>query len=174
MFDLEPTQKEIDGILFEYRPLLATPARGLLNKLIGKFGPALAGAIEELKKAGDFDMDADVSELPMLFGDALGALVREISLGADANFHNGVVDLLRKQSSAQNTDGNMQPLGTGTGVNMYAEQLFAVHQLRELKWIAFCLEVQFSDFLGGLREAGSALMATKATKAAQKSDSPKG
>ena len=46
---LEAKEKEIDGIVFRYQPMMATPSRKLWDELVQQFGPAVGNAIAGLE-----------------------------------------------------------------------------------------------------------------------------
>lgn len=139
---LEPATKEINGREYYYQPLMATPARELLDQLIRKFGPAAAAAVEGLEGADlSLDQSTNVGSVLGVVTDSIGGAIREASRALEPPFHHKLVETLGKQSQIKNADGNFVPLNKDI-----REVHFATSLLSEAKWIAFCLEVQYSDF----------------------------
>lgn len=170
---LEPQEKEIDGSVYLYQPLMATPARELLDQLIRKFGPALAAAIEGLENA-DLNLDQDTVNIGEILGtvtDSLGGGVRELTAALQPAFHHKLVDQLGKQTQIKNVETSEQFVPFSKDIR---EVLFATNLLAEFKWIAFCLEVQYSDFFELLRTTAARAVAFKAQANASKSAYRKG
>jgi len=165
---LETKERTIDGYDFKYYPLMATPARELLDKLIRMFGPSIAAAVEGLEGA-DVGVDMKVTDI---LGSAMGSIggsLREIAGAVQPAFHHKLVEDLGKQTEWRNEEGNFVPLKKDM-----REVLFATNLLTEFKWIAFCLEVQFSDFFGLFQTLAGQAVALRAMANESRSKSQRG
>jgi hypothetical protein len=154
---LETHEKEIDGRTYVYQPLMLKPARALFDRLVQRFGPAIATAVEKLQ-------DAELTE-EMELGEALGhvagsagGLIRGIVTGLDAKTHAEISDQIAKQIrvKAEDDSTKLVPL------NDLRELLFGRNLLTEFKVIAFALEVQYWDFLEPLRNLSNTALAFRA------------
>lgn len=155
---LESTEREIDGTNYQYMPLMATPARELLDKLIQRFGPAVGKTIKALDQANGLSLDHDTKDTSSMLGALaapLGEGISELADKLDPKFHADLVKTLAKQTCIE-VDGNWPQLAPRI------EQHFAVNLMSEAKWIKFCLECQYSDFLGLFQGGAISLMALKA------------
>lgn len=169
---LEAQEREIDGSVYWYQPLMATPARELLDQLIRKFGPAFAAAVEGLENA-DLNLDQDTVNVGEILGtvtESIGGSIREAVRGLEAPFHHKLVEQLGKQSQIKNTETQNQFVPLSKDIR---EVHFATNLLSEFKWIAFCLEVQYSDFFALLRTTAARAVAFKAQANESKSRSRK-
>jgi len=157
---LEIKQTEIDGVGVAYSPLMATPARNLLDKILNEFGPVLADAIERLegsevaKVIADFkaSQGGDVKALPKteaivnalpLLAKPLGRLLRGFATSMKPSLHNELVNTLFKRVQLQTE--SMEGLTTLNKSEL--ELLFGTNLLLETKILFWCLEVQYADFL---------------------------
>jgi hypothetical protein len=154
---LETHEKEIDGRRYVYQPLMLKPARALFDKLVQRFGPAVATAVEKLQ-------DAELTE-EMELGEALGhvagsagGLIRGIVTGLDAKMHAEISDTIAKQIQVQAEDDNTKLVP----LNDLRELLFGRNLLTEFKVIAFALETQYWDFLEPLRSLSQSALAFRA------------
>jgi hypothetical protein len=164
---IEPKTKEIDGCTYTYNPLLLKPARLLFNKLLNRFGPAIASAVEGLESA-DFDTDSEVLEAIGTASQSAGNLMRELVKGLDEKFHAELCDKLAAQTQVDEAgNGNLVPL------TQVRELLFAQNLTTEFKVVLFCLEVQYQDFLAPLRSLAEGALAARAA-AGSRSASLKG
>jgi hypothetical protein len=164
---IEVKEKTIDGHDFKFHPMMATPARELLDKLIRMFGPSIAAAVEGLDSA---EVDTNM-EITSILGSAMGSIggsLREIAAAMQPAFHHKLVEELGSHTQWRNEDGNYVPLRKDL-----REVLFATNLLTEFKWIAFCLEVQFSDFFGLFQTLAGQAVALRAMANESKSRSQK-
>lgn len=125
----DPEQRTIDGIAFEVTPLGYKKARQVFVRLTKTIGPALAMGAE----GADVDMAA-----------VLGVLTDRVS-DADLEYFGEVFGSTTKYS----TDGERWPFLRAAD----QETLFAGQLMLFFRWLAFCLEVNFSDFLDFLKSA---------------------
>lgn len=157
---IEAKSKEIDGMTFEFMPLMATPAREMLDKLINKLGPSVASALEGLSTAKEFSLEDDVVSklLPAVSG-SLGGGLRGFCEALQPSFHKELVDSFFKNVTVED-EGKKLPLKN------QAEFIFATKLLTETKVLAWCLEVQYSDFFELLKQglASATLSLTKKTQ----------
>lgn len=165
---LEQVEKEIDGITFRYQPLLATPARKLLDDLVQRFGPAVASFVEGLDKADGLNLDTEVNEAALLGGVTrpFGMSLREVFKSMDPKFHADLAEQLGKQSVMVREDGTEPVMNRPIRDVEFATNLF-----REFKWIAFCLSVQFTDFLEPLQQISLRTVALRAMANTSQSNS---
>lgn len=132
-------KRTIDGVIFEVTPLGYREGRKAFVRLSKAVGPALAQA----SSGGDM---ADLSGSDVDVAAALSALVSEVSDGDLEWF----ADILGK-TTRFSRGGDKWPYL----VEANREALFAGEILLFFKWLAFALEVNFSDFLSFLRPAKS-------------------
>jgi hypothetical protein len=163
---LEVVQTEIDGYEFTYQPLMATPARALFDKLVQRFGPAVAGAVRGLKDA-DLSDDMEMAEALGSVTESVGSLISGLASGLDPKFHAQLVDDLFKQVQFKNEHGNFAPLDKGT-----REIMFGTKLLLEMKLVSFCLKAQFSDFLAPLQSLTSSALALRAQALSRSASRP--
>lgn len=142
---LPPEEKTIDGIDFMYQPLMLKQSRAMFDKLAQRFGPAVASAIEGLSEA---QIDGDMELAQALGGvtQSAGGLIRGVVGALDPSYHAALADELAKQTQYRNESGNWVPLGDDV-----RQMMFGCRLLTETKLIAWCLGVQYSDFLAPLR-----------------------
>lgn len=168
MLDVE--EKEIDGRTYRYQPLMLKPSRTLFDKLVQRFGPALANALDGLQSA-DIGEEMEVMQaLGSLSGSAAG-LLRGVVQGLDSKTHAEICDTLAKQTTVEWSNEE-------TGQTKYLpladvrELLFGRNLLTEFRVVAFCLQVQYEDFLAPVQSLATTAMALRA-KAGSRSGSPK-
>lgn len=167
---LEPETTEIDGRTYEYTPLMLKPARNLFDKLLQRFGPAVASAVEELNEA-DIQKGMSGEEAIGSATKSLGGLMRGLVAGLDPKFHEELATTLAKQTRVEwgNDDGEQKMMAL-TDVR---ELLFGRRIMTEFEVIIWCLRVQYADFLEPLQSLVSTALTLRA-KAVSHSDSPKG
>lgn len=163
---LEAQENEIDGLTYQYTPLMLKPARALFDKLVQRFGPAIANAVEGLQGA-DLSDGMEIDEaLGNVAGSAAG-LLRGAVDGLDPKFHAELCDTLAKQTLVDvEGDGNMLPL------TKVRDLLFGRKLLTEAKVVMWCLKVQYEDFLEPMQTLATTAIALRAT-AGSRSSSPK-
>jgi hypothetical protein len=175
---IEKVEKEIDGHVYEYMPLMAKAARSELDKLIQKFGPAISKAIGGMKSI-DVDADVDlekggvdalVGALPAIAGGLAGA-IDGFSSSLSPEYHRNLVDCFLKRVTVHLEGENGQPIQQQL-TSAFCEQFFATRLLTETKVLIFCLESQYADFFELWGSAKDALGALKA-RARSSSGSPK-
>ncbi len=149
---LEPQEKEIDGITFKYQPMMLKSSRAMFDGLAQRFGPAIASAVEGLSEA-DINSDMEIGAMLGHVSKSAGGLLRGVVAGMDPAYHAKLADELAKQTEFRNEGGNFVPLGTDIREMMFGAKLFT-----ETKLIAWCLSVQYSDFLEPLRTLGVTAM----------------
>lgn len=167
---LEPQEKTIDGITFRYQPMMATPARKLLDELVQRFGPVIGSFIEGLSAADELNLETEMNAMLGTVTGPLGSGIKQLSKQMDPKFHATVVEQLSKQTQFSDDDGaSYLPLKKER-----VEVMFATRLTTELKWIAFCLEVQYADFFEPLRDLPMRAIALRAmANTASGSRSPK-
>lgn len=128
---LETREREIDGILFTVKLLPFEVARPLLVRATGLIGPALSelGGAEAT-------------------GDGVGAMARAFgALGTKLS--------VKDMDYLDETLGPVSEIQGENGMVPLTKQAIRVHfqgrQLLWFKWVAFALEVQFSDFFDAVR-----------------------
>ena len=156
---IEKKQKEIDGVTFEFMPLMATPARDMLVQLCNKLGPSLASGIEGLDKAKSFSLESNVAELIPALAGSLGGTIRSFCTSLQPGFYKNLITLFLSRVTFQNENGGMQKLDEAA-----REIMFAVKLMTEMKVLIWCLEVQYADFFGLLRKGGTYAMLNLAEK----------
>lgn len=168
---LESATKEIGGIEFRYQPMMATPARTLFDKLVNRFGPTLAGALEGVDQANEITLDQKAEDMGGIIAHllpALGKAIREVSTALNENFHRELVNTLGKQTHVMTDNDN------GSGFVLLdknvQEMLFAQKLTVEFQWIAFCLGVQYEDFFELSKMAAMKTVVSKAIKNESRSD----
>jgi hypothetical protein len=151
---LEAKEREIDGIVFRYQPMTATPARKLFDELVQRFGPALGAALGGIDDLPAPENGATEVQLGAITG-ALGIGISDFSKALEPEFHAKLVERLGEKTEFQNDQGFVK------FDEANREVMFGTKLATELKWILFCLEVQFSDFLDLFQEAISGTVSTK-------------
>lgn len=163
---LEAQEKEIDGIKFKYQPLMAEKAREMFDKLAGRFGPAIAAAVEKLEDAKGLDLEKDLSNSLGLLTGSAGGLLREVCANLDPKFHKELVHTLGEQTHIMGEKGFI-PFA-----HEQREIMFGTKLLTEFKWLGFCLSVQYADFLEPLRNISLRAVVLRAQANASLSGSP--
>ena len=153
---LDAKEKEIDGVVFRYQPMRATPARELLDELIQRFGPSVGAAIKGIQAPEGMSMDDDIGGFISGIGSAIGSGVSGFSSAMDPKFHTKLVNQLGA-TTLIDTDcsGNFVPFTPEV-----RDMLFGTKLATEWKWILYCLEVQYGDFLDSLRKVATDLTGT--------------
>ncbi len=152
---LEPEEKEIDGIVFKYQPMMLKPSRAMFDGLAQRFGPAIASAVEGLSEA-DINSDMEFSAMLGNVSKSAGGLLRGVVAGLDPAYHAKLADELAKQTEYKIEGGNFVALGPDI-----REMMFGAKLLTETKLIAWCLGVQYADFLEPLRNLGMSAMSLR-------------
>lgn len=171
---LEKEETEIDGNLYRYEPLKLKPARALFDKLVQRFGPAIANAIEGLKDADELDDGLEVTEALGMLSGSFAGMIRGVVDGLDEKTHSKLADDLCLQLEVEVPLDPNEPDGERAYMPLKAmrEQLFAKRLLTESKVLVFCLRVQFEDFLEPMQRLVTTSVSLRAT-AASRSSSPK-
>ena len=124
----EPEKKTIDGVTFEVTPLGYAVGRKAFVRLTKAVGPALAEAAQGSEE-----------------GSMSAALERLVSSVEDSDLE-WFADVLGK-TTRFSTDGSKWPfLSEANRETLFSGRIFLFFQ-----WLAFALEVNFSDFLSFLR-----------------------
>lgn len=146
---IEPVRREIDGDTYEFSPLMAKAARRELDKLINKFGPAVASGIQGLQAMNvDAEVNLDAEGTEALIGalpavaNSVGSIVGRFSQSITPEYHEALITTFFEQVRVQNGE-NWPKLDKS-----YCDLHFATRLLTETKVLAFCLEVQYADFFG--------------------------
>jgi hypothetical protein len=172
---LEKKEKEIDGHVFRYQPLMATEARKILVGLIQRFGGSVASGVEGLANSdiSDVDGDTEISEMLGKMANSVAGIVRQLTISLTPEYYEKLVDTFGKQTEIKVVSDAGQVgwpmLGKGT-----RDVMFGTALLTEAKWVAFCLEVQYSDFFGLVRTAAAKAVALGIAKTKSPSSSPTG
>lgn len=143
---LETEEKEIDGHEFQYQPMMLKASRRMFDELSQRFGPAIASAIEGLRRA-DLHMDMEPTELLGGVTDSAAGMLRGLVAGLDPAYHAKLADTLAAHTLWRNPDSGQFAKLT----NDLREVMFGKNLLTEAKLIWWCLSVQYSDFLEPLR-----------------------
>ncbi len=124
---LETKQREIDGVTFSVEMLDGKSSRGVFVRVVKLLGPSLA----DLAKSGaESILDADHTV-------ALGALAK-LTEGLTEVDLEALVDVFSRKTK----------IAVGAAWVPVPDAVFAGKLLTMFKWLAFCLEVNYSDFLG--------------------------
>ncbi len=166
---LEPEEKEIDGKVYTYQPLTLKPARALFDRLVQRFGPAVANAVEGLQDA-EIDEEAEITEVLGSVAGSVAGLLRGVVQGLDSTTHAYLCDTIAKQTKVEwvNEETGQSALMPLMDVR---ELLFGKSLLTEIKVVMFGLQVQFDDFLGPMQNLATSALALRA--AGSRSGSPK-
>lgn len=144
---IEQQDRIIDGVTYRVGPLTAAVGRKLLVELKTILGPTLA---EIVRGAGSLDM-SEKSLLDMDLGpiaNAIAAFAEDVT----PEKYEHIVTTLAGQSQYSEAGGNFIAFKMNT-------EHFRGRYLSELKWLAFALEVNYSDFLSVLNPTTNALSA---------------
>jgi len=171
---IEIQEKTIDGDCYRFTPLMVKKARAELDKLLQKFGPAVALAIKGLESVNvDADIDLEgsrgeaiVSALPAVAGSLSGA-VTGFSAALTPAYHAELVETFFKNVTID--VGESQQRLTPEFCSLH----FATRLLTETKVLLFCLEAQYSDFFGLWESLATTIRAARTSKERSRSDSPK-
>lgn len=139
--------REIDGVTYRVGPLTAAVGRKLLVELKSLLGPTLA---EIVRGAGSLDL-SEKSLLDMDLGpvaNAIAAFAEDVT----PEKYEYIVTTLASQSQYSEDGGKFIPFKMNT-------EHFRGRYLSEIKWLAFALEVNYSDFLSVLNPTTNALSA---------------
>ncbi len=164
---LEMKEKEIDGHVFRYQPLMATEARRILLGLIQRFGGSVAAGIEGMagQDLDNIDMVKNASEVLGKMANSIAGIIRQITTSLTPEYYERLVEKLGKRTTirvvADSGQSDWPELTKGT-----RDLMFGTSLLTEAKWVAFCLEVQYADFFELARGAiaKAAKMAAKKMK----------
>lgn len=158
---LDTRTKKIGEYEYQVRQLTAPIGRKLLVRLFKVLGPSISAGLSSLPD--DEGKELSLGDLKAnALGDAVAILAETITEGELEH----VVETLSEATQYSGEPDRWLPLKRD------AEFHWAGRFLQMFQWIAFCLEVNYSDFLGGqvnLSGFGSA----KRTEDAQASQSPK-
>jgi hypothetical protein len=133
----DPVKKTIDGVTFEVTPLGHKTARGAFVRLSKAVGPALA------RSAGSGDV-TDLTGSDVNVAAALGEVIGNVS-DEDLDWFSDVLGKTTRYS----VDGEKWPFLDSSNRDV----LFQGRLLLFFHWLAFALEVNYSDFFGWLRSA---------------------
>lgn len=163
MLDIE--EKEIDGRVYRYQPLMLKPARKLFDKLVQRFGPAVANGLDGLGEA-QIDDGSEVTEALGNLAKSAAGVMRGVVEGLDEITHAHICDTLAKQTTVEwtNEDSGQSAFMQLTEVR---ELLFGKNLLTEMKVVAFCLGVQYEDFLAPVQSLAVNAMALRAKASSQ-------
>jgi hypothetical protein len=169
---IEAKDKLIDGDNYRFTPLMVKQARAELDKLIQKFGPAIALAVkgfESINLDADIDLEGPKSEallsaLPAVAGSVSGA-VTGFSAALSPAYHADLVETFFKNVELE-VDGGWRRLEP-----KFCNVHFATKLLTETKVLLFCLEVQYSDFFGLWESLGATIRAVRESREKSRSDS---
>ena len=166
---LESQTREIDGLTYTYQPLMLKPARALFDKLIQRFGPAIAAAVDGLKDA-EIDEGAEIIQALGSIAGSVAGFLRGVVSGLDSKTHSEICDVIAKQ---MRVDYPQQDEGTKQMALMdVRELLFGQSLLTEFKVVMFGLQAQYDDFLAPMQSLATTAIALRA-KAQSGSSSPR-
>lgn len=123
-------RKEIEGLHFEVTQLGFAKSRQVFVRLSKALGPALAAFLDGKQSLASVDLR--------------GALVDLLDRLSEADLV-AVSDALMTDAKVSR-DGTKWPF-----LKDQAEEIFAGRMLTYFQWLAFALEVNYSDFFGALR-----------------------
>jgi hypothetical protein len=162
---IETVEKEIDGVRYQFTPLMAKAARNELDQLIQRFGPSIANGIKGLQAVGDFNIDTDVDELAtkiaglQAVSGSLGNTLEAFCGALTPAYHANLARIFLSNVLAEVEVPNPATGGIDMGMQKLTEDFrniyFATKLLTETKVLIWCLEVQYGDFfepLGRARE----------------------
>lgn len=141
----EPKQKEIDGITYKMYPLSPFKSSKILTRIIKVVGKPMGKLIGDSQKEGKESLlDADVN--PELIGEALSALTENLE---ESQVERLMKDLLSSDLITFSKDGDDFKKLSNVEGHIQKNDLGLLHLFKLVK---FSLEVNYSDFLGGLVE----------------------
>lgn len=136
---IESKTAEIDGYSYEVRQLGALEALEVLDKIKG----AAAAALKDVDKLAALQMgDTTITGL---------AAIGQLAASIDAKDLRFVIDRFGKTTCVH--EGDRSPDLIFKGNSSKLDEHFSGRLLSMFKWLGFCCEVNFGDFLGGLRES---------------------
>lgn len=144
---LEPETREIGGYRYTYTPLGAKRGMRLFTQLAQRLGGSIGAAV-----GGAGDATA-------MGGRAIGTLCAQL----DPDFLEQVIETLAAQTKVELPGNDGPKLVDLKGV---LDLHFAQRLMDQFGWLEFCLETQYTDFLGWLKQAlsgGDALRLQKMT-----------
>jgi len=155
--------KEIDGALYKITMLRAKEGRKLLLELKTILGPSIAELLrgansEKLESVMDMDLEP------------VAGAVAELSQAVSPGKYQEVYDLFARNT--QVVSGDVGSPDQTTFILSGIPDHFQGKFLTEFKWLAFCLQVNYSDFLSGLESMKSVVKSAAAVRVPQKSGSP--
>ena len=146
---IEPKTVTIDGFRYAFSPLFAKAGMRLWTEIAQKLGGSLAGGALG---------GVDVKDTKALGGQLIGALCAQL----DPDFVERVSDTLARQCRVDlPADGGV----TTVALFDIFDAHFAGRTKAQFMWIKFCLEAQYSDFLGLLTQLISSGAVARALKA---------
>ncbi len=143
-------KRTIDGVEYEVTQLGAKEGRALFVRISKMAGPVL-GELAKLNMSRV--MDSDISQI----GPALDALTRNVS--------EEDLDVLCSKFAERSAyrDGKDWP-----ELDRHFDEHFAGAYLRMIKWLLFCIEVNYADFFDAWKRAKAV---AEANRAASRSES---
>lgn len=159
---------EIDDREFQFTPLALKPARKLFLQLTRRFGPALADGVAALDKAGDVNPDQEIEQALGTMAAPLGAAMRQAFLELDPEFYESLTITFGKRCQVKNDEGRWQELDATA-----AERAFQSKLMSEMRWVWWCLSMQYSDFLAPAQRAMGTAISLKAAANESRFSSPK-
>ena len=162
MLDIE--EKEIDGRVYRYQPLMLKPARKLFDKLVQRFGPAIANGLDGLHDA-QIDDGVELTEALGHVAKSAAGVLRGVVEGLDENTHAHICDTLAKQTTVEWGDDNGQT--KHMPLTEVRELLFGKNLLTEMRVVMFCLGVQYEDFLAPVQSLAINAMSLRAKASSQ-------
>ena len=163
---IEQREKEIDGVVYRWMPMMAKAARNELDKLIQKFGPTFGTAIKGLQNAGEFDAESEdgiLSALPAVAG-SVGSAIEAFCHALTPEYHANLVRTFIVGRVKRVTDEGEQVLTADV-----CETVFATALMLETKILVWCLEEQYADFFALLRKGMTLAALSRAAKKASPS-----
>lgn len=156
---LEAKRKVIGNIEYEVRQLTVPVGRRLLMKLFKTLGPAVGAALTGLPEDGGKDVGIGDMKTKAL-GDAIGVLAETLT---EEDFDH-VCHVFTDTTQFSRESGKWLPLKIEQDLH------WAGRYMDMMTWLAFCLEVNYADFLGG--QTGLAGFASAMQMNTSKSPSP--
>ena len=155
-----PQEKTIDGVAYKVSMLQAPEGRKLLLELKTILGPALAELMRGAKGEGESILDMDMGHV----SGAIQALSEDIS----PEKYEQICKLMASKTQFS-MDGWTSRLHLNDDVNHFQGRYLA-----EMKWLAFALEVNYSDFLSGLGSMKNIVGSLKAASGSTSQNSSTG
>lgn len=143
-----PKQEErtIGDTTYRVTQLTAKPARRLFARIVQLLGPGIGSM-----------MEGQPLSMQALLGADMGVGIKEITKALDPEEQEHVIDVLCENKTIARRDGDKWPI-----MNKEAFDLHFTGRLVDMyKVIGFALEVNYSDFLGGLSVRNSGQGETK-------------